>query len=276
MAGSCEIGASGAPIGSVSARVPRRTGFRGEWRYGLLNDMRRADPQLDQTVKRFAVLGQDRTQQALPELQLLRPRLDVDSVNQTRLWRELDLQTDRRMVALMPGAEYGPAKRWPLERFAELAARLAGAGIGVLILGSEKERALGEEVRGASASALVRNLCGATTLADAIDVLARVDTAVSNDSGLMHIAAATTAHVVAIYGSSSPSFTPPLTDAQTALYRALECSPCFERVCPLQHLRCLRDISTAAVLDAVLASFERRPHGPTLVNARQSSIGGPG
>jgi len=241
------------------ARVPRRTGFRGEWRYGLLNDIRRSDPLLDQTVKRFVALGSDRTEPALPELPGLRPRLNVDTANQERLWRELELPTDRRMIALLPGAEYGPAKRWPSERFAELASHLVATGIGVLILGSAKERELGEEVRKPAASPLVRNLCGATTLGDAIDVLAAVDVAVSNDSGLLHIAAATGAHVIAIYGSSSPEFTPPLTDAKTVLYRALQCSPCFERVCPLGHLRCLRDITVAAVLDAVLAAVQH-PH----------------
>lgn len=248
-----------AALVPLFARVPRRTGFRGEWRYGLLNDIRRADPLLDQTIKRFVVLGNDRTEQTLPPLPALRPRLIVDSANQARIWRELDFAEGRRMVALMPGAEYGPAKRWPSERFAELASRLAANGIGVLILGSAKERELGEEVRDAASSRLVRNLCGATSLADAIDVLAAVNAAVSNDSGLMHVAAATGTHVIAIYGSSSPELTPPLTDEATVLYRALDCSPCFERVCPLGHLRCLRDITAAAVLNAVLAGLERSP-----------------
>jgi heptosyltransferase-2 len=240
------------------ARVPVRTGFRGEFRYGLLNDVRRFDPLLDQTVKRFVALAPERAVAAsLPAPP--RPRLRTDVANRERLWRALDLPTNVRIVAMMPGAEYGPAKRWPSERFGGLAARLAAEGIGVLVLGSAKERNLGEQVVRMAPPRLVRNLCGATTLADAIDLLAVSDVAVSNDSGLLHVAAATDTHVIALYGSSSPSFTPPLTDAKTVLYLALECSPCFQRECPLSHLRCLRDIDVTRVLPVVLAQLRSRP-----------------
>ena len=241
------------------ARVPRRTGFRGEWRYGLLNDVRAFDPTLDQTVKRFVALAPERAATGVSVLSAPRPRLRVDAANRERLWRERDLPSKERIVAMMPGAEYGPAKRWPSDRFAELAARLAGEGIGVLVLGSAKERYLGEEIAGAGPARLVRNLCGTTTLADVIDLLAASDVAVSNDSGLMHVASATDTHVIALYGSSSPSFTPPLTDAKTVFYLALSCSPCFQRECPLSHLRCLRDIGVDRVLAAVHAQLKVRP-----------------
>jgi heptosyltransferase-2 len=240
------------------ARVPRRTGFRGEWRYGLLNDMRRFDPQLDQTVKRFVALAPERAASTMGLPVPPRPRLRIDPANRERLWRDLDLPRNVRIVAMMPGAEYGPAKRWPSDRFGELAARLAAEGIGVLVLGSAKERYLGEEIVRVAALRLVRNLCGETTLADAIDLLAASDVAVSNDSGLLHVAAATDTHVIALYGSSSPSFTPPLTDAKTVIYLALDCSPCFQRECPLSHLRCLRDIDVGRVLAAVRAQLNAR------------------
>jgi heptosyltransferase-2 len=191
------------------------------------------------------------------------PRLRVDAANQARLLREHALGPEP-FIALMPGAEYGPAKRWPAQSFAELAAALAAAVRSVVLLGSAKERALGEEIRVLAASPRVRNLCGATALGDVVDLLAAAAAAVSNDSGLLHVAAAAGTPVVAIYGSSSPEYTPPLTANATIVYRALECSPCFARECPLGHLRCLREIAAGEVLQAVeaaLAAPRRRAAG---------------
>jgi heptosyltransferase-2 len=234
------------------ARIPKRTGFRGEWRYGLLNDVRELDRvRLDQTVKRFVALGVDGNADRPIELPAeWRPRLRLDDANLARLRQEHGLGGEP-VVALMPGAEYGPAKRWPAPSFAVLARALAQAGRSVLLLGSAKERELGEEIRVPAASARVRNLCGETTLGDVVDLLAAADAAVSNDSGLLHVAAAAGTPVVAIYGSSSPTFTPPLTARATILYRGIECSPCFARECPLGHLRCLREIEPGDVLEAV-------------------------
>jgi heptosyltransferase-2 len=234
------------------ARIPKRTGFRGEWRYGLLNDVRRMTPELDQTVKRFAALGlspEATIGNAIPPE--LRPRLTVDAQNVSRLRNDYSLAAEQGLAALLPGAEYGPAKRWPAERYAALAATLVGRGLDVIVLGSAKEHALGEAV--ASADARVRNLCGRTSLADVIDLLSAASVAVSNDSGLMHVAAAAGTPLVAIYGSSSPAFTPPLTENVSVLYLALECSPCFARQCPLGHLRCLGEISVQTVLAAAEA-----------------------
>jgi heptosyltransferase-2 len=151
----------------------------------------------------------------------------------------------------MPGAEYGPAKRWPAAHFGTLAGEIAGSGADVVVLGSAKERALGEAIAARAAQSAVRNLCGATSLADVVDLLGSAAVAVSNDSGLLHVAAAAGAPVVAIYGSSSPSFTPPLTAAAAIVSLQLDCSPCFARDCPLQHMRCLNDLTPATVLRAV-------------------------
>jgi heptosyltransferase-2 len=239
------------------ARVPRRTGFRGEWRYGLLNDVRRLAPALDQTVKRFIALGLERGEpvpESLPPQ--WRPRLVADSRNRERLLARYALRADAPRAALLPGAEYGPAKRWPAAQFGELAAALAARGYDVVVLGSAKERALGEQIVAAARGASVHNLCGHTSLGDVVDLLATAAVAVSNDSGLLHVAAAAGAPVVAIYGSSSPQLTPPLTDAAAIVTRRLPCSPCFARDCPLGHLDCLRGLSSAAVLadlDALLA-----------------------
>ena len=238
------------------AGVPLRTGFRGEWRYGLLNDMRTQDPSLDQTVKRFVALGRESGEPATPLPADLHPRLSVDVANQLRLRAEHGLDAREPLIALMPGAEYGAAKRWPAARFGELARWLAGGGTNVVVLGSAKERPLGDEIAAAAGQSRVRNLCGRTSLADVIDLAAAADAAVSNDSGLLHVAAASGTPVVAIYGSSSPRFTPPLTESAAVLYLGIECSPCFERECPLGHLRCLTEISVERV-EAALSQLRR-------------------
>ncbi len=231
------------------AKIPVRTGFRGETRYFLVNDMRPFDRNvLDQTVKRFVALGLERGE-ALPET-LPFPALDVSTDNQARCINELGLQSDRPVIAMMPGAEYGPAKCWPLENFAGLAARLDAEGYAVWVLGSDKDRAAGETI--ASGSRAV-NLCGRTSLEDVIDLLAACEQAVSNDSGLMHIAAAVGIHVHGIFGSSSPKFTPPLTKSREIHEISLDCRPCFERECPLVHLNCLKGISADSVLQKIVA-----------------------
>lgn len=234
------------------AKVPVRTGFRGELRYGLLNDVRSLGAGLDQTVKRFVALGLPRGAAALQSLpHRLRPHLTGDADNLDRLRSVHRLRRGAPLVALMPGAEYGPAKRWPAAYYGALAAELAGAGADVVVLGSAKERSIGDAVAAGAAQPAVRNLCGATSLADVVDLLGATAVAVSNDSGLLHVAAAAGAPVVAIYGSSSPSFTPPLTGAAAVVSLELECSPCFARDCPLKHMRCLNDLTPAAVLRAV-------------------------
>ena len=228
------------------AEVPQRTGYRGELRYGLINDMRPFDPQLlDQTVKRFVMLGSQDGQ--LPD-RLPQPRLQVDLAAQKELRECWNLHDDRPLIALMPGAEYGPAKCWPLQHFRELADKLLAAGYAVIVLGSHKERRAGDFI---AADNDAKNLCGETTLTDAIDLLACSVHAVSNDSGLMHVAAACGTTVHALYGSSSPDFTPPLTDRSHIYYQRLECSPCFKRECPLGHLNCLVSISPESVFKSV-------------------------
>jgi heptosyltransferase-2 len=235
------------------ARIPVRTGFRGELRYGLINDVRPFDARkLDKTVLRFVALGLPRDEPRLPEIP--EPKLEVDREGAAALMAKLELPRDRAAVALMPGAEYGNAKRWPTERYVELAARVCKDGFAVWLLGSAKEASLAAEIRERAGAAMIFNLCGRTSLTEAADLLASARIAVSNDSGLMHVAAAVGTHVVAIYGSSSPHFTPPLTARKTVLYRALSCSPCFARECPLGHLNCLYEISVESVLDAVHAA----------------------
>ncbi len=229
------------------ARIPKRTGFRGESRFLLLNDMRSFDRDvLDQTVKRFDALGLDAGEplpSALPD-----PSLRVSEENQARVIEALGLADERPVVAMMPGAEYGPAKCWPHAYYAELATMLDAAGYAVWILGSAKDAAAGDTIAGASQAT---NLCGKTSLEDVIDLLAACEQAVSNDSGLMHIAAAVGIHVHGIYGSSSPKFTPPLTKTRDIHQTGIDCSPCFRRECPLGHLKCLVELSPERIFDKI-------------------------
>ncbi len=229
------------------AGIPVRTGFAAELRGLLLNDVRRLDRRvLDQTVKRFLALGVP-AGAALPAPPT--PVLRVDAANREALLARLGLGR-RPAVALMPGAAYGPAKQWPIGNVTALARQLAGRGFEIWVLGSAGEQGLGEQIR-SGAGAAVFNLCGQTSLEDTVDLLSAAHTAVTNDSGLMHVAAAAGTRVVAVYGSSSPHFTPPLTPRKAIVYLNLECSPCFKRECPLGHLNCLNQISPASVLAAM-------------------------
>ncbi len=232
------------------AGIPQRTGFTGEMRYGLLNDRRPLDKQtLPMTVQRFVALGLSTHPTQTPEV--TRPRLHAQPDKAPALLARLGLNAERPAVAFMPGAEYGPAKQWPAHHFAQLAQGLIAQGRQVWILGSAKDRAVGEAIAQAVANASLHNLCGQTELADVVDLLSVCQAAVSNDSGLMHVAAALSIPLVALYGSSDPKHTPPLSPRARVLYLGLECSPCFERNCPLGHTRCLNDITPSQVLQAL-------------------------
>ncbi|MDN3522883.1 lipopolysaccharide heptosyltransferase II [Halomonas ramblicola] len=234
------------------ARIPRRTGFTGEQRLWLLNDRRRLDKtRLDQTVKRFVALGLAAEEAADGDFAIPHPRLSVDAANQAVLRDALDL-SGRPAIGMMPGAEYGPAKQWPLAYFRALARALEVEGYEVRVLGGPKDVEAGETI--AAGLDHVHNLCGRTRLADAVDLLADCEQVVTNDSGLMHVAAAVGTRVHGIYGSSSPAYTPPLTDEAEIHYLALDCSPCFQRTCPLGHTNCLNELTPQRILAAVLAS----------------------
>ena len=242
----------------AAARI--RTGFRGEWRYGLVNDIRPYDlVRLDQTVKRYISLGLCGGDDELPPPPQPSLRTDPDNLRATA--RRLGLELSADAVAIVPGAEHGSAKRWPASRFGELAGRLAGEGTQVWIFGSSRERELGDAVSAAANHPDVANLCGKTSLTDAVDLLGAARVAVANDSGLMPIAAAVDTHVIGIYVPSSPLFTPPLTSRANIIYKALECSPCFQSECPLGHFRCTTEISVDTILGAALTALApgRRP-----------------
>jgi len=187
-------------------------------------------------------------------------RLQVDPVNTARTTARLDLDRSRPVAVFCPGAEYGPAKRWPARHFAALARVLATRGYAIWLIGSGKDAELGEEIR-AQSGAACENLCGKTDLASAIDLMYCAKLVVSNDSGLMHVAAALGKPLIALYGSSSPAHTPPLSlSSEPGLAHIVNidiaCSPCFKRVCPLGHFKCMNDLLPAQVLAQIDAAGE--------------------
>ena len=241
------------PNSFKSALIPRlagiglRTGFVGEARHVLLNDARRLDTDaLPLMAERFAHLA-DAAGQPLRR-PLPAPLLKVSPAARDALLVRLDLRTDPLVACLCPGAEYGPAKRWPAEHFAALAAQLAQRGWQVWLIGSAKDSAIGTQIAELSGGRC-RNLCGVTSLDEAVDLLSAAHAVVSNDSGLMHIAAALDRPMLALYGSSSPAFTPPLSARAVVMQLKLPCSPCFARECPLGHFKCMRDLEPEQVLE---------------------------
>lgn len=227
------------------ARIPRRIGYVGEARYGLLNDHRRLDKAvLPLQVQRYAALAGP-----LPA-ELPRPHLTSSMQQQQSVRDALGLMGETLPVVFCPGAEYGPAKRWPAKHFAALARLVASRANPVWIVGSTKDSLIGNEIE-ALADGSAINLCGRSTLEQAIDLIASARCVISNDSGLMHVAAAFDRPLVALYGSSSPAYTPPLSPRAKIIAPELACSPCFKRECPLGHFDCLNMLSPQRVADAM-------------------------
>lgn len=239
------------------ARIPKRTGFVGEMRQWLLNDCRRLDRQrLPMMVQRFVALG-------LPDGATLPgpvpgPRLISEPAQGHAAAQRLGLAVDegKSVLALCPGAEFGPAKQWPEEYYAQLAKTWIEKGWQVWLFGSENDRGVCESIR-SLAGAGCENIAGRTSLGDAIDLLAMAAFVVTNDSGLMHVAAALQCPMVAIYGSSDPAFTPPLSETAQVERLGLDCSPCFKRECPLGHLKCLKDLLPERIISAMEEVMKR-------------------
>ena len=233
-----------------AAGIPIRTGFLGEARFGLLNDIRPLDKsKLKKTLERFVALGLDKNA-ALPQT-IANPKLSTAPEGAWLLASKLGATTQKsKILGLCPGAEYGDAKRWPAENYAEVAQYALKNGWQVWLFGSDKDVEVANKIN-ALAENKCLNLSGKTSLGEAIDLMALCETVVSNDSGLMHVAAALNKRVIAIYGSSDPHHTPPMQPNAVIEYLGLSCSPCFKRACPLSgdaHLACLRGIPASRVI----------------------------
>jgi heptosyltransferase II len=231
------------------AGIPMRTGYRGEMRYGLLNDVRALDKErLPLIVERYAALAQP-AGEALAR-PLSQPRLAVDEATRLATARKYAVDLAKPVSVFAPGAEYGPAKRWPARHFADLATTLVARGFQVWLLGSANDVEATAEIQRLSGGACI-DFAGRTSLDEAIDLMSFAANVVTNDSGLMHIAAALDRPTAAIFGSSSPAFTPPLSARARVITLKLECSPCFQRECPLGHTNCLVTLEPARVLEAI-------------------------
>ena len=237
------------------ARIPRRIGYAGEFRYGLLTDARKLNRKaLPRLVDRFAALA------AAPGALIPMPPAPVlvpDLANRNAAARALHLRTDRQTVVLCPGAEYGPAKRWPPTHFAEVAARFLAKGAQVWLVGSPNDKLSASSVLQAAGESArsIRDLTGRTDLGTAIDLLSLASVVISNDSGLMHAAAAVGVPLVALFGSSSPIYTPPLSPIAQVAKIDIVCSPCFKRECPLGHFKCMRELKADAVYNLARSSL---------------------
>ncbi len=235
------------------ASIETRTGWRGEMRFGLINDIRKLDKdRYPLMVQRFLALAHPSS--ADPAQEYPKPKLIADLARAPQLRSQFNLSADKPVLALCPGAEFGPAKRWPERHYAAVAAAKIAEGWQVWLMGSAKDVEVADDICSLLSPAdrqQVSILAGQTQLSEAIDLLAQADAVVSNDSGLMHIAAALGRPLAVVYGSTSPKFTPPLADRVAIESIEVDCGPCFKRECPLQHLKCLNDLEPSQVLKSL-------------------------
>lgn len=239
------------------AQIPLRTGWRGEMRYGLLNDIRLLNKsRYPLMVQRFVALAYEPAAD-LPDA-LPRPSLQINSDTIQPLCERYGIDRQQPLLALCPGAEFGPAKRWPSAHYASIASHYIDQGWQVALFGSASDVPVAEHIYASLSSeqqSRCINLAGQTALAEAVDLLSCASAVVSNDSGLMHVAAALGRPMVVVYGSTSPEFTPPLSDNVAVEQLVVDCGPCFQRECPLQQqaMKCLRDLHP----DRVIAALDR-------------------
>ena len=241
------------------AAVPLRSGYLGEMRYGLINDIRVLDKvAMPRIIDRFVFLGQPRGT-APGGFDTPSPCLRVSRENRDHCLTRLEITKAAPLLMLAPGAAFGRSKQWPPAYFAGLADHYADKGWQVWMAGSQCDLPAAEAIVAAASSPVV-NLCGRTTLEDTVDLFSLADLAVTNDSGLMHVAAAVGCPVVAIYGATTPVYTPPMISRRQIIYRDLHCSPCWKRTCRYGHYHCLSKIMPDEVCHAA-AALEKEPGG---------------
>ncbi|WP_377701837.1 lipopolysaccharide heptosyltransferase II [Pseudoduganella sp. UC29_71] len=237
------------------AGIPKRVGYKGESRYGLINVMHFDDVPPRPMVPFYAALARppEAALQPVP-----RPVLQASADQVAAACARAGLDPQRPLVAFAPGAEFGSAKRWPATHFAGLAQAIAAAHpqAQIALLGSPKDKDVctqvvqaaeaGAAAAGVPAPALF-NLAGATSLAEAVALIAHAGAVVSNDSGLLHIASALNRPVIAIYGPTDPGHAPPFSDVAASISLHLACAPCKQRECPLGHHDCMEKIAPQQV-----------------------------
>lgn len=241
------------------AGIPKRVGYRGEMRYGLLNIRHHDDRAAPRPMVSFyAALADAPARSVAAPGALPRPRLSVSPETIAAVMAHVGLRADSPLVLFAPGSEFGSAKRWPTTHFAELAKMIQRerADTQIALLGSGKDKEVCGEI--AALAPGVRNLAGVTALDQAVALIARADAMVSNDSGLLHIASALNRPIVAIYGPTDPNHAPPFSDVAQSLFLGIDCAPCRQRECPLGHHRCMRDISAGMVWEPLKNMLQER------------------
>ena len=230
------------------AGIPVRTGFIGEQRWGLVNDIRKLNKTvLPMTVQRFLALAGTADEAVRDLASIPIPQLSVKRVSVAAALKANELNVDKKILVLCPGAEFGMSKQWPADHFALVADYFLNKDWQVWLLGSDKDKLVCDEINTICEHRL-SVLAGKTSLPEAVDLMSLASQVVANDSGLMHIAAALQKPLVAVYGSTDPGHTPPLSANHKVARIELDCSPCFKRECPLKHHQCMRDLSANEVI----------------------------
>ncbi len=233
------------------AKIPRRTAWVGESRYGLINDIRKLDKRI------FSLMVQKYVGLAYPQgttpdqFEIPTPQLEPRPQHVDEALAKFDLLLQRPVLALCPGAEFGRAKKWPERHYAEIAKRYLARGGQVWLFGSEKDQSGCEQIAAGLPQEAVKVLAGKTSLQEAVALMSKANAVVANDSGLMHVAAALQRPLAAVFGSTSPDYTPPLSHNSAVIKADIECSPCFKRDCPFGHYKCLEDMAPERIWQAL-------------------------
>ncbi len=231
------------------AKIPVRVGYVGEFRYPLLTNYQSLDKtKMPRMVDRYTQLAHLVDGDCLGESP--HPKLKISNQVKLAVERKFIREHRNKIVCFCPGAEYGPSKMWPPKKYGELAIRLSQKGFAVLLVGSRNDSFAGQKIKQASNHVVV-DLCGKTSLNEAIAILSMSNLVVTNDSGLMHVAAALDRPTVAIFGSSSPKFTPPLSQKALIANLNLSCSPCFEKTCPFEHMNCMENLDVNYIVNLI-------------------------
>ncbi len=241
------------------ANIPLRIGYRGEMRFGLINFALDNPSKINRPPMANHYLALCNVMDHSGEIDTNKPadpKLNISLEAKQSVGNKLQATAiqEKSVYVFCPGAEYGVTKRWPTQHFATLAQQLTTnePNAHVILLGGKSDHVLGEEIISqVTNTAQIQNWCGETSLDEAIALIGMSKALISNDSGLMHIGAALKVPQVAIFGSSDPHHTPPLSDKAKIIYLNLPCSPCHKRECPLGHLKCLKDISPGNVLEII-------------------------
>jgi heptosyltransferase-2 len=246
------------------ARIPTRIGLTGEMRLGLLTQRHPNPPRHSGPHQHRPPIASTYASLAGPlpagfdPRGVDRPKLNLPE-SAIAIAKARHLGAAPLAIGFCPGAEYGPAKRWPVEHFAALADLVAKRHpeARIVCLGGPKDREIAQQIAHGSRSQIL-NLCGQTPLKDAIALIGGLQAVVTNDSGLMHVAAALDVPLVALYGSTDPNHTPPHSPVAQIARIDIACSPCFERECPLGHFKCMRDLLPEQVANMLEARLAQR------------------